>query len=434
MDASYGNVAELTRPEGDPPEGGAQLRQFLSWLTPLIFGFAVVETIAARVFDDGRLLAVGTMIFGYGLCLVVAIALLRSGRILGAVAVTGLGLVPPDVAILVVEPSLLATLILVPFVAVAMALPFVRGRSSMVLLVACWTWSVGLGVLSEIVTPVPGRNGLYGGVFRVAALGAASGMALLLLSQFRARITEAAARERETARRLRRLDEMRSAFLAAVSHDLRTPLTVILGAATTMGRPSVGEGQRAQLAEGIVRNSRKLRRLLDDLLDLDRLELGVFESEIGPADLELLVAEAVGQVDLPPGRVVTVEVEPVRIAVDATQVERIVENLVMNSLRHTGDDVPVWVKVRPVPDGGLIVVEDAGSGVRPDLRASIFRPFARGDASGQIAGSGIGLSLVARFAELHGGRAWVEERPGGGAAFHVFLPTDPGERRADALG
>ena len=434
MDDSYGTVVDSTQPAGDPVEGAAELRQFLSWLTPLIFGFALVETSAARVFDDGRLFAVGAMIFGYGLCLVVAIALLRSGRVLGAVAVTGLGLVPPDVAILVVEPSLVATLILVPFVAVAMALPYVSRRSGRVILVACWAWSVGLGVLSELLNAVPSRNGLYGGVFRVAAIGAASGMALLLLAQFRARITEAAGRERATARRLRDLDELRSAFLAAVSHDLRTPLTVILGAATTMGRPGVDEEQRDQLAEGIVRNARKLRRLLDDLLDLDRLELGVFESKIAPADLDLLVVAAVGQVDLPAERTVTVEAEPVRVPVDPTQIERIVENLVMNCLRHTGDDVPVWVKVRSVPEGGLLVVEDAGTGVRPDLRASIFRPFARGDASEQVIGSGIGLSLVARFAELHGGRAWVEERAGGGASFHVLLPGQPVEPEAGVLG
>jgi two-component system sensor histidine kinase MtrB len=103
-----------------------------------------------------------------------------------------------------------------------------------------------------------------------------------------------------------------------------------------------------------------------------------------------------------------------------------VENLLVNAARHTPPDCTIWVKVVPEDGGVLITVEDQGAGVPEELRETIFEPFRQGPgAPAHSPGVGIGLSLVARFAELHAGRAWVEERPGGGASFKVFLPDGP---------
>ncbi|HVM11801.1 MAG TPA: ATP-binding protein, partial [Actinomycetota bacterium] len=97
--------------------------------------------------------------------------------------------------------------------------------------------------------------------------------------------------------------------------------------------------------------------------------------------------------------------------------------------RHTPADTPIWVRVSATERDVLIVVEDAGPGVPEELRTAIFRPFEQGTrGDGHSPGVGIGLSIVGRFAELHGGRAWVEERPGGGASFRVTLPLDGSER------
>ena len=110
---------------------------------------------------------------------------------------------------------------------------------------------------------------------------------------------------------------------------------------------------------------------------------------------------------------------------DGPKVERIVENLVANALRHTPPGTPLWVRVEPADDGVLIVVEDAGAGVPEDMRATIFEPFRQGAPGLKgTPGVGIGLALVARFASLHGGRAWVEEREGGGSSFRVLLPGE----------
>jgi signal transduction histidine kinase len=112
------------------------------------------------------------------------------------------------------------------------------------------------------------------------------------------------------------------------------------------------------------------------------------------------------------------------VEVDAAKVERIVENLINNAARHTPTTAQVWVSVRPFEGGGLLVVEDDGAGVPKDEAESIFDEFQRGlDSATHSPGMGVGLSLVRRFAEMHGGRAWVESRENGpGASFRVFLP------------
>jgi len=107
---------------------------------------------------------------------------------------------------------------------------------------------------------------------------------------------------------------------------------------------------------------------------------------------------------------------------DAVQVERIVENLVLNAVHHTPRGTDVWLTARARDDGVLITVEDAGPGVPEAERERIFEPFLRSTEDGS-SGVGIGLSLVAGFATIQGGRAWVDDRPGGGASFKVFLPT-----------
>jgi signal transduction histidine kinase len=112
------------------------------------------------------------------------------------------------------------------------------------------------------------------------------------------------------------------------------------------------------------------------------------------------------------------------VLADAAKVERIVENLLANAARHTDPGTPIWVRVGPGARGALLCVDDAGPGIPASQRESIFRPFQRGPGGGTSApGSGVGLALVAQLASLHQGRAWVEDRDGGGASFRVLLPA-----------
>ncbi len=234
--------------------------------------------------------------------------------------------------------------------------------------------------------------------------------------------------EREEATELRALDEMKNTFLQAVSHDLRTPLAAILGLAVTLEREEVElhPDEAKDLAGRIAANARKLDRMVTDLLDLDRLSRGIIEPNLFPTDLGALVTRIVSESDFVGGRQLTLEIEPVMAEVDPSKVERIVENLLANIARHTPPDTPVWVRVCHEEGGALIAVEDAGPGIAPAHRSEIFEPFRQGpDTPEHSPGVGVGLALVARFAELHGGRAWVEDRPGGGASFRVSLPRKP---------
>jgi signal transduction histidine kinase len=231
--------------------------------------------------------------------------------------------------------------------------------------------------------------------------------------------------ERQAGDRLRALDELRRTFLHAVSHELRTPLTSVLGIALTLQRQDVEleGGEEAELIGRLASNARKLDLLLRDLLDLDRLDRGILEPNLETADLGALVGRVVSDMDMLKPRRVHVRTTRVLLPIDPAKVERILENLLANAVRHTSEEASIWVRVDTVDGGAVIAVEDDGPGVPEELRATVFEPFKQAvDEAAPSPGLGIGLSLVARFAELHHGSAWVQERPGGGACFCVFLP------------
>jgi PAS domain S-box-containing protein len=241
------------------------------------------------------------------------------------------------------------------------------------------------------------------------------------------RLSDALQREQAATQHLRELDQMKDAFLQAVSHDLRTPLTSVLGIAATLdrGHQLLPASELRDLLGRLAGNARKLGRLLTNLLDLERLTQGTLDADRQRVDLGELVSRIVKDTgpDLLGERPISLETAPVLIAVDAPKVERIVENLLANAARHTPAGTPVWVRVQASLGGALMVVEDAGPGVPAEVRQAIFQPFRQGPTiTAHAPGSGIGLALVVRFAGMHSGRAWVQERPGGGASFRVFLP------------
>jgi PAS domain S-box-containing protein len=238
--------------------------------------------------------------------------------------------------------------------------------------------------------------------------------------------SEAFRREREAAQRLRALDDMKNTFLEAVSHDLRTPLTSILGSALTLEQTQLDlpRDESLDLVRRVASNARKLERLLSDLLDLDRLQRGIISPQRRPTELGALIARAVEEVEDSGGHPLEISIEAVTVSIDGAKVERIIENLLSNAIRHTPPGTPIWINAWGQDGGLLLIVEDGGPGVPAELHEAVFEPFrqAPGSSSEHSPGVGVGLSLVRRFAELHGGRAWLEEREGGGASFHVFLP------------
>ena len=206
-------------------------------------------------------------------------------------------------------------------------------------------------------------------------------------------------RERDTAEQLRASDEMKNTFLQAVSHDLRTPLAAILGLGVTLARADLNldADESRDIADRIVYNARKLDGIVSDLLDLDRMTSGIVEPDFVDLDVGNVVRELVGSSEFMVGRRLDLDASPVEISADEAMLERMVENLIVNAVKHTPSDSRIWVRVEPEGDGALIVVEDDGPGVPPQERQDIFEAFRRGGGPSS-AGAGIGLALVARFA------------------------------------
>lgn len=229
--------------------------------------------------------------------------------------------------------------------------------------------------------------------------------------------------ERRATDELRRVDAMKNTFLSAVSHELRTPLTVVQGIAMTMQHrwADMSVEQAQELLERLVTNAGRLNRLLGDLLDLDRLERDALELHVSDTDVSAMLAQVVEAVPTRGRSVSIVAPASLRASIDAAKIDRVVENLVINAVRHTPDDVPVWVRAEADDDRLTLVVEDAGPGVPDELKPVVFDQFQQG-ADSRSRGTGVGLALVARFVELHGGNVSVGDRPGGGASFRVEIP------------
>ncbi len=240
--------------------------------------------------------------------------------------------------------------------------------------------------------------------------------------------SEAFRREREATQRLRALDEMKNTFLEAVSHDLRTPLTSILGSAVTLEQAGldIPREDALDLLRRIAANARKLERLLSDLLDLDRLQRGIVSPQRRRTDVSELVRQTVRESDMLTDRDVRVEAGEVVADVDAAKVERIIENLVANAGRHTPPKSPLWVRVGRDQLGVTIVVEDSGPGVPDELKQAVFEPFRQGDGAPNPS-PGVGRGPVARRSVRRAPR-WARVGRGPARRRRV-LPRVPPRRR-----
>ena len=223
---------------------------------------------------------------------------------------------------------------------------------------------------------------------------------------------------------LRQLNAVKDTLLHAVSHDIKGPLAVVLGAMQTLRREAQLELTPAEcdsLYTMIEESGRKMDRMLDDLLDLDRLDRGQLQPDREPTDIGELARRVARESTSLAGHPVRVDADGVLVDVDAGKVERIIENLLVNAAKHTPPATPIRVRLTARADGIELAVEDEGPGIPEELRTVLFDAFRQGPNAGGK-GVGIGLSLVKRFAELHGGSASVEDRVGGGARFVVWLP------------
>lgn len=231
--------------------------------------------------------------------------------------------------------------------------------------------------------------------------------------QHEVRLQRVAAAERANAKRLAELDAVKNAFLSAVSHELRTPLTVLRGLSETLVRlrDHLDPSQRERIEQALVDQSARLGDLLDELLDVDRLARGALTADREELDLVDLVREVVASSAVVDRTVLEVPAS-LPATVDPVQLSHLLANLLSNVEKYAPDG-PVQVRLHLVEGSTIrLEVHDDGPGIPPAAKQRVFEPFVRLDDDHPKPGTGVGLALVAEFARLHGGRAWIADAPG----------------------
>ena len=235
---------------------------------------------------------------------------------------------------------------------------------------------------------------------------------------------------------IRRLERMRSDFVANVSHELRTPLAAIAGAAETLADGALGDPEAGpRFVAAIGRHADRLRALVDDLLTLSRLESSPENIERVPVDFALVVRQACEPVAVrarDAGLSLEVAADgPVRVMGDPEALRRLVDNLVVNAVTYTPAGGWVKASLEAAHGRAVLVVADSGIGIGAEHLDRIFERFYRIDKarSRSKGGTGLGLSIVKHAVNLHGGEIAVESRPGAGSTFTVSIPL---AREADA--
>ncbi len=235
-------------------------------------------------------------------------------------------------------------------------------------------------------------------------------------------------REAAEAEALRRTDELKTSLLAAVSHDLRTPLAAIRMNAAALMKLDIqwGAADRLEMLESIDIAATRLSRLVSNLLDLSRLEAGVMQPDKQWYDLREVVATAVDHARAAPGEPRTIEVDlppdlPL-VRLDFTHIEDVILNLVENALRHSPPGTPIQITARRQNGEAVVLVTNEGPPIPPEFAERIFDRFYM--LPGSRGATGLGLAICKGLVEAHGGRIWVE-RPGEpGARFAFLLPLE----------
>jgi signal transduction histidine kinase len=239
--------------------------------------------------------------------------------------------------------------------------------------------------------------------------------------------------ERQTVEELRRLSALRADFVSLVSHELRSPMAAVIGAARTLHDRwrILSSGQREAFLALIADETNRLAALIGDVLDTSRIEAGTFSFTFSDVDLTRLVEDtvataAVGQDEVHVRARVLGTLPPIRG--DRERLRQVLTNLIDNAVKYSpaGDEVEVVA----TPENGTvrISVSDRGPGIPEDQQVLIFEKFGRADVPGSKPGTGLGLFIARSIAEAHGGRLEVRSRPEAGATFTLTLPVELGLR------
>ena len=280
---------------------------------------------------------------------------------------------------------------------------------------------------------------------RLADLEQANATIQDLNRDLQARVDQATARLQAQVEELEELDRLKSRFLSMASHELKTPLTSISGLAQVLlrrmkrrlevGRPDElawAEEQRGHVDRLELLNSQtaRLGRLVDELLDVSRIESGKLEFHWAPVDLSQLLTEVASRMQLSSAdhriQVDVGEEPPAPIEADRDHLEQVLDNLVSNAIKFSPNSSTIDVRLRDQTDQVHISVHDSGVGIPPDQLEAVFGLFyqAEDPVLRRSGGMGLGLYISREIITRHGGRIWAESEPGHGSTFFVALPKN----------
>jgi len=255
----------------------------------------------------------------------------------------------------------------------------------------------------------------------------------------RHRLARATTELQDALERLKELDRLKSKFFANVSHELRTPLTLILAPIEEMAQGTADRNQ-LQYLRVVRRNAHRLLRLIDDLLDLSRLDAGGLRLNLAEVDLRAIAA-TVHENSMPAAMTKGIEFNFVaqpssrKIFGDAHRLEIVITNLVGNALKFTPSGGRVELRVEDLPTGVSLQVSDTGHGIAPNALPHVFERFYQASAAEQRreGGVGIGLALAKELVELHGGSMTAASRFGEGSSFSFFIPFGKDHIRPEVI-
>lgn len=225
-------------------------------------------------------------------------------------------------------------------------------------------------------------------------------------------------------------ERIRNSLLASLSHDLRTPLAVIAGSASSLreNRSRLSVEEQDQLLETIFQRSVRMSTEVTDLLEMTQLHAGRVSLDRQWYPIEELIGAALERCrSLTHGHAVTVEMptDMYLVHVDGVLIEKLFVNLIENAALHTPIGTAIHIAAARSDDAFIVSVSDDGPGLRPGSEELLFEKFERGTQSGTSSGSGLGLSICRAISELHGLAITARNRPEGGAEFAVRFPADP---------
>lgn len=236
----------------------------------------------------------------------------------------------------------------------------------------------------------------------------------------------------QMAEKLGELDRMKADFVSCLSHELRSPLTSLKEATSLMQDQVAGPvtPKQERLLKIIEIDADKLLRLINDLLDLSKMEAGMMPLNVHPARIEEVLKHAVQEIQpLAVGKgihmVSLISPNLPVIRMDELRIQQVVTNLLHNAVKFTEREGTVTLSAAETPEGIRVSVKDTGRGIPPEAQARIFDKFHQVDPvmTGASGGTGLGLPIARHIVEAHRGRIWVESHPGGGASFAFVLPV-----------